>query len=149
MLFRSPSDDHDFTLRALRERLENRLRYSGDWPGWNWSAAPDAWTEHYWNLVGPEVIRSLAKVSHYAAQSQKIPVTTPSGLRIVNASAIDLNGLTPLPPTEAGWRSFLAEAPDSGLKFGELQEAGKWWWNRLIPRKLLAEGREEEEEEAA
>jgi hypothetical protein len=146
-----PEEDESSTLRSIREKLESRLRYSGDWSGLGWHLAPDDWTDRYWNLVGHEILQALAKVSHYQAQNQKIPVVAAAGLRIVQAAAIDLHGLTALPPTEAGWQAFLANAPASGLKFGELQEAGKWWWNRLIPRNLLAAQQEdaEEEEEAA
>ncbi len=43
-----------------------------------------------------------------------------------------------LPPTEAGWGAFLDAAPQSGVKFGELAEAGRWWWGRSIPRNLLS-----------
>ena len=36
----------------------------------------------------------------------------------------------------AGWSQFLELAPDSGLKFGELAQAGEYWWGRKIPRDL-------------
>jgi hypothetical protein len=58
---------------------------------------------------------------------------------VVNAGAASgTAGVEVLPPTEAGWSAFLAQAPDSGLKFGDLAEAGRWWWGRTIPRNLLS-----------
>jgi hypothetical protein len=48
-----------------------------------------------------------------------------------------------IPPTLAGWRDFLALAPASGLKFGELEQAGLYWWDRRIPRTLLSAARDD------
>ncbi len=56
-----------------------------------------------------------------------------------------------IPPTEGGWQAFIDAAPGSGLKFGELAEAGRWWWGRSIPRNLLsgeAEGVDDDVREA-
>ena len=57
-----------------------------------------------------------------------------------------MTGCEPLfvvvPPTLAGWRQFLDLAPASGLRFGELEEAAVYWWDRKIPRTLLSAGRE-------
>ena len=53
-----------------------------------------------------------------------------------------------IPPTLAGWRQFLDLAPASGLKFGELEEAGIYWWDRKIPRNLLSAAREGQAEAA-
>ena len=41
-------------------------------------------------------------------------------------------------PTESGWRRYLELAPESGLKFSELQDAAWYWWRRSIPRDLLS-----------
>jgi len=66
-------------------------------------------------------------------------VASPAGLRVVNAgAAAGTAGVSVLPPTEGGWQAFLAQAAGSGLKFGELAEAGRWWWGRSIPRNLLS-----------
>ncbi|MFN7145507.1 MAG: helicase-related protein, partial [Myxococcota bacterium] len=142
-----PADEEAATLRAVAAVANDRLRYSGDWPGLGWHKGLDAWIERTWPQVGDAVIGALAKVSYYNAQSQKIPVVAPSGLRIVNAgAAAGTAGVTVLPPTDAGWQAFLAQAPGSGLKFGEIAEAGRWWWGRTIPRNLLSA---EDDEEAA
>ncbi len=143
-----PADEEGFTVRAVEQHAENRLRYQGDWPGMGWHQAPDAWVERLWGLVGERIVGGLAKVSYYNAQAQRVPVMAPAGLRIVNAGAASgTAGITVLAPTEAGWRAFLAAAPGSGLKFGELAEAGRWWWGRAIPRNLLS-GAEDEGENA-
>jgi hypothetical protein len=135
----SPTDEEPATLRAITQVANDRLRYSGDWPGVGWQHAPDAWVERTWPQVADTVIGALAKVSYYHQQSQKIPVVAPAGLRIVNAGeASGTAGVTVLSPTEAGWRAFLDAAPTSGLKFGELDAAGRWRWGRAIPRNLLS-----------
>ncbi len=134
-----PQDEEGFTVRALEQHAENRLRYQGDWPGMGWQQAPDAWVERLWGLMGERIVAALSKVSYYNAQAQRVPVMAPAGLRVVNAGAASgTAGITVLAPTEAGWRAFLAAAPASGLKFGELSEAGRWWWGRAIPRNLLS-----------
>jgi superfamily II DNA or RNA helicase len=147
-----PADEETFTLRAVAQVGNDRLRYSGDWPGLGWQHAPDEWVERTWPRAAADLLGSLAKVSYYNAQVQKIPVVAPSGLRIVNAgAAFGTAGVTVLPPTEAGWRAFLDAAPQSGLKFGELADAGRWWWGRSIPRNLLsadADGGEDDAREA-
>ena len=145
-----PADEEAFTLRAVAAVGNDRLRYSGDWPGLGWQHAPDDWVERTWPQVADTVLGALAKVSYYNAQAQKIPVVAPSGLRIVNAgAAFGTAGVTVLPPTEAGWRAYLDAAPTSGLKFGELDAAGRWWWGRGIPRNLLSAGEGEDAEDDA
>ncbi|MDP2316561.1 MAG: SNF2-related protein [Pseudomonadota bacterium] len=134
-----PVDEEPAAVRAVGQIATDRLRYSGDWPGVGWHSAPDHWVERVWPQVAELVVGALSKVSYYNAQSQKVPVVAPAGLRVVNgAAASGTAGVTVLPPTEAGWQAFLAQAPGSGLKFGELAEAGRWWWGRTIPRNLLS-----------
>ncbi len=134
-----PADEETATVRAVAQLGNDKLRYSGDWPGQGWQHAPDSWVERTWPQVADVVVGALAKVSYYNLQAQKIPVVSPAGLRIVNAGAASgTAGVDVLPPSEAGWQAFLAQAPDSGLKFGELAEAGRWWWGRSIPRNLLS-----------
>ncbi len=114
-----PSDEEGFTLKAVSAVANDRLRYSGDWPGLGWQHAPDSWVERTWPQVAETVVGALAKVSYYNQQSQKIPVVAPPGLRVVNAGAASgTAGVDVLPPTEGGWQAFLAQAPASGLKFG-------------------------------
>ena len=147
-----PADEETATLRAITQVANDRLRYSGDWPGVGWQHAPGAWVERTWPQVADTMIGALAKVSYYNQQNQKIPVVAPAGLRIVNAGAASGSaGVSVLPPTEGGWQAFLAQAPGSGLKFGELDAAGRWWWGRGIPRNLLSgegEGVEDDAREA-
>jgi hypothetical protein len=57
------------------------------------------------------------------------------------ASGTKLRGGELLAPTLAGWQRFLELAPASGLKFGELREAGAAFWARKFPRGLLGAGR--------
>ena len=144
-----PADEEAATVKAVGQIANDRLRYSGDWPGLAWEHASDAWVERIWPQVGDVVIGSLAKVSYYNAQAQRIPVVAPSGLRVVNAGAASgTAGVTVLPPTEGGWQAFLSQARSSGLKFGELAEAGRWWWGRSIPRNLLSDAEGDEADDA-
>ena len=140
-----PADEEPSTVRAVAQAANDRLRYSGDWPGLGWQHASDGWVERTWPQVADTVVSALGKVSYYNQQSQKIPVVSPAGLRIVNAGAASgTAGVTVLAPTESGWRAFLDAAPGSGLKFGEIAEAGRWWWGRTIPRNLLSGEAEDE-----
>ncbi len=134
-----PADEETATVRAVAQIANDKLRYSGDWPGLNWHHAPDSWVERTWPQVADVVVSALAKVSYYNQQAQKIPVVSPAGLRIVNAgAAAGTAGVEIIPPTESGWQAFIDAAPGSRLKFGELAEAGRWWWGRSVPRNLLS-----------
>ncbi len=141
-----PGDEAEFTKNAIVALANDRLRYSGDWPGLGWSNAPDSWVVRTWPMVADVVIGALAKVSYYNAQSQSIPVMAPAGMRIVNAQQATM-ALSVFAPTEDGWHAFLGAAPASGLKWGELAAAGTWWWGRRIPRGLLTGEAEEAEGE--
>jgi superfamily II DNA or RNA helicase len=144
-----PADEHAFTLRTVRDRLARNLRYNGDWPALGWHLAPDTWTERLWGELGQEVIEAMSRASYYEARAQKVPVVAPAGLQVAYAAVIHgTAGITPYPPTDAGWRAFLEAARVSTLKFGELQEAARYWWSRSVPRNLLsADGGEGEEAE--
>ena len=85
------------------------------------------------------VVEHLANASSWYAQQQKVPVLIDGALHV--ASGAHLRGAFVLPPTLAGWKQFLDLAPDSGLKFGELAQAGEYWWDRKIPRDLLSAAR--------
>ena len=54
-----------------------------------------------------------------------------------------------IPPSEAGWRQFLALAPASGHTFTELSNLARYWWSRNIPRDLLSSARRQGEQLAA
>jgi hypothetical protein len=141
-----PAADDDATLEALDLRLQRRTRISGDWAGYGWHLAPDAWAERMWALGGDRVLRALAELPRWAHNQPRVPVIAPAGLRVVTADlALDTPGVTTLAPTEAGWQAFLAAAPGSGLTFTALDEAARWWWSRSIPRTLLSAGRAEGE----
>ena len=72
-------DDRRQLLHELERREVDR--------GLGWHQAPDAWVERTWPQAAADLLGSMAKVSYYNAQAQKIPVVAPSGLRIVNAGA--------------------------------------------------------------
>ena len=138
-----PADEEASTVRAVQKLAEDKLRFGGDWPGMGWLHAPDAWVERIWPQTSNIVLSALSRVTYYNAQGQKIPVAISGGLQIAKAASAQPADV--LPPTEAAWARFLDLAPESTLKFGELADAGRWWWGRSIPRNLLSEAEEAED----
>ena len=83
-------------------------------------------------------MRAMKSTGGWAA-NLRVPVIT-NGRLVV--------GLRPphgevLPPTVAGWRRFLELGPASGETFSVLEEVGRWWFGRFVPRNLLSAAREE------
>ena len=135
-----PEDDDARTEKALEALLRGEFRRWGNWPSLKWSAAPDAWAAKWWPRVESLVVLPLASVGPYYADSQRVPIVVDGRLSIAKGRAV-MDGKA-LPPTEAGWAQFLDLAPASGAKWGELAEAGDWWWGRKIPRDLLSSARD-------
>ena len=142
-----PEDDDARGEKALETVLKGEFRRWGNWPALRWSTAPDAWVEKWWPRVESLVVLPLASVCPYYTDDQRVPVVVDGGLRIAKGRAV-MDGKV-IPPTEAGWARFLALAPASGLKWGELAEAGEWWWGQKIPRDLLSSARDGAERDAA
>ena len=136
-----PSDDDTGTDQAAGTRIDSQLRYSGSWPSLGWTMAADGWLARVWERHGGHVVEQMANASSWYAQQQKVPVIIDGALHI--ASGAHLRGAFVVPPTLAAWKQFLELAPDSGLKFGDLAQAGEYWWDRKIPRDLLAAARRE------
>ncbi len=86
----------------------------------------------------------MAEASPYYVDDQKVPVVVDGKLTVARGPGLATGDV--LPPTAAGWRSFLDLAPASGLKFGELEVAGDYWWGRKIPRDLLSSARKAAED---
>ncbi len=133
-----PADDEARTTKAIKERLDQAIRYSADWPLLGWHLAPDAWAERMWGLMGADILAALGAAPSYVQSRVLLPVVGQSGLRIVNGQAARQAGLTVLPPTQSGWSTFLATAPGSGLTFTQLSDAARFWWSAPIPRTLLS-----------
>lgn len=93
-------------------------------------------------------MQRLAAASSWYAEQQRVPVVLRGELRVGRGIQIGQPDAFVLPPTVAGWRQFLEMAPGSGLKFGEIEQAGVYWWDRKIPRTLLSAAREGEAEAA-
>ncbi len=133
----SPTDEQD-TLRDLQSRADRVLRQGGQIESLGWHLAPDAWVTRIWVQGGTVVLDALAKVPSYARSLVKIPALGLDGLRVVTGQQALAVPDQVLPPTELGWRSYLSAAPAANLTFTQLQEVGRYWWNRTIPRDLLA-----------
>jgi len=127
---------------AIIGRIDSGLRYGGNWPSLGWSWASDAWLARTWASHGERVVTGLQAASSWYAEQQRVPGVVRGSLRVLRG--VQLEGADVLPPTLAGWRRFLDLAPASGLKFGELEQAGTYWWGRKIPRDLLSSARRKE-----
>ncbi len=134
--------DHDEereAAQAAEHRIEQALRYGGNWTALGWTLASDAWLARTWATHGARVVQRLAGVSSWYAEQQRVPAVLRGVLRVVRGVQIGGADVVVLPPTLAGWREFLALAPASGMKFTEGEEAGVYSWERKIPRDLLSD----------
>ena len=127
--------------QAIIEHIDQQLRYGGSMASLNWKLATDAWLTRTWAKHGSRVVRHLARARSWYADSQKVPAVVKGKLRIAKGAVLESPEVVVLPPTEAGWQSYLELAPASGLKFTELDQAGEYWWDRRIPRDLLSKAR--------
>ncbi len=143
-----PEDEEARAAEAATLRIDQALRYGGGWPGLGWTWAGDGWLARIWARHGAKVVQKLAQASSWYAEQQHVPVLIRGELRIARGAVLGSADVTVVPPTMAGWRDFLALAPASGLKFGELEQAGLYWWDRRIPRSLLSAAREGEAQAA-
>lgn len=137
-----PEDEEARTDAAVALRIDQALRYGGNWTALGWTWASDAWLARTWARFGDKVVERLGQASSWYAGQQHVPALKAGGLAILQGAALRGSDVVVLPPTLAGWRDFLAMAPASGLKFGELEQAGLYWWDRRIPRTLLSAARE-------
>jgi hypothetical protein len=117
-------------------KIASVLRYSGSWPALGWSWASDAWLERVWAGHGAQIVERLAAATSWYAEQQRVPLLGRGGMRVGRGVQVGQGEV--LPPTLAGWRRFLALAPASGLKHGELEEVAAYWWDRKLPRDLLS-----------
>ncbi len=138
-----PEDDEARGDVAIGARVDQALRYGGSWTSLGWTWASDPWLERAWARVGDRVVRKLAEASSWYADQQQVPVVVRGTLKIARGAALASPEVSVLPPTLSGWRHFLELAPASGLKFGELDQAAAYWWDRRIPRTLLSASRED------
>jgi len=143
-----PEGEEAESHQAAEARIDQSLRYGGNWPAIGWLSASDAWLERVWARHGPRITQRLAQASSWYADQQRVPVVVRGGLRVARGIQIGQPEVFVLPPTLAGWRQFLDLAPAAGLKFTELEEAGTYWWNRKIPRTLLSAARDGQAEAA-
>jgi hypothetical protein len=133
--------------QAIEEHIDQQLRWGGSMASLNWRLATDTWLTRTWTQHGQRVVQHLARARSWYAQSQKVPAVVKGKLRIAQGAVLQSPELVVLPPTEAGWKSYLELAPASELKFTELDQAAEYWWDRRIPRDLLSKARRDAEAE--
>jgi hypothetical protein len=139
-----PEDEEARTDGAIATKIDQALRYGGNWTSLGWTWAADDWLGRAWARFGDRVVQKLAAASSWYADQQQVPVIVRGELKVARGAVLGSAEVTVIPPTLAGWRHFLELAPASALKFGELDQAGTYWWDRRIPRTLLSAAREGE-----
>ncbi len=129
-----PSEDDEATALAIEQKLASTLRYGrGSLEELGWRGASDAWIDRYWPRFHEHIRRGLSQSSAIEA----MPVVVDGNLTLeTHADRGDL-----LAPSTTGWQRFLELAPQSGLAFTALKQAGEDWWERKIPQDLLGRGR--------
>lgn len=100
--------------------------------------------ERTWAKHEPRIVQRLGAASSWYAEQQRVPAVVRGALRVLRGVQLNQPDVFVVPPTLAGWRQFLELAPASGMKFGELEEAAVYWWDRKLPRSLLSSARENE-----
>jgi hypothetical protein len=134
--------------QAIVEHIDQQLRYGGSFASLSWKLATDPWLTKVWQQHGSRIVKHLARARSWYAQNQKVPALVKGKLRIAQGAVLESSEVVVLPPTEAGWQSYLELAPASEMKFTELDQAGEYWWERRIPRDLLSKARTEAEAKA-
>ena len=129
-------EQEDNIDRAVRNALDDIKRFG---PrelerlhlGW----APPAFRDRIWDEHGGQIVEAFGSGSWYAAT---IPAVIDGKLEILSGHRL-LNHVDQVVAfTDAGYERFLNLAPESGLKWSELDGMARFWWGRGIPRDLLA-----------
>jgi hypothetical protein len=137
-----PDEDEAELQHVLEAHITNVLNQRmSTYEDLEWLGASDAWLTRWWPRVEKQVREGLAP----SIAEQVYPLVVDGALTLASGST--LRGGELLAPTLAGWQQFLALAPTSTLKYGELREAGLEFWARKFPRGLLGtQGAETEAE---
>jgi hypothetical protein len=137
-----PAEDQAGVERAMAEKWLPRLRSGSGtdaaWKELGWGRATERFVEEQWARWGAELVGAMRSTGGWAA-NLRVPVVVRE--RMVFGLAAPKGEV--VPPTLAGWQRFLALAPASGAKFGEIEDVGRWWFGRGTPRNLLSAGRGE------
>ena len=144
-----PEGEDANTEAAMADHIDQQLRWGGSFASLSWKLATDPWLTRAWERHGQRIVQHLARARSWYAQSQKVPALVKGQLRIAQGAVLESPEVVVLPPTEAGWQSYLELAPASELKFTELDQAAEYWWDRRLPRDLLSKARKEAETEQA
>ena len=134
--------DADEDLDAARQLRALNRPVTDVWGRLDWVRASEAFKRLTWERHA-ELLREALGQRRSSYLTYHLPVVQDGRLRVVDAPSLRSSHEL-LPYTEAGWRHFLALAPESGLKFTALDEAASWWWGQKLPRSLLADARRKE-----
>ncbi len=126
----------DATMLGFLDR--ELTTYGGTWAKLGWTWASEAWLESTWPRWGWDVLTRLAGVASYLVKRQKVPVVDETGQLLLGQGTMLIRHEV-LPPTRVGFQRFLELAPQhSALRFSELAAMAELWWDRKVPRTLLA-----------
>ncbi len=99
---------------------------------WGW-ALPD-FKSRIWDAYGPALVEAVGDSS----EDINLPADLGGRLEFLSGARLRSQISAVLPLTEAGYARFLKLAPASRLKWSELDGVARFWWERGIPRDLMA-----------
>ena len=122
---------------ALGEHIQRTLVLGTSIADLQWRGASDAWLSRWWPHVERAVREALVRAGQPSAdEDTAYPIVADEKLSLAQGEALRRGEL--LPPTLVGWRRYLDLAPKSRLKSHELRQAALVWWDRRLPRGLVA-----------
>ena len=128
---------------AAIDRFRRKIREG--WSKAGWYLADDVWRELMWPRVLDIVYEDLgtrAYSSRGSGRSFEVPAFANGKLQVLSSSyRLRRDRPALIPPTDSGWEQFIAMAPDSSLRWTDLNRVAQYWWQRQIPRDLLSKAR--------
>ena len=124
------------------ERFRGKIREG--WAKAGWYLADDVWRERMWGRVADVVYEDLGSraYSRGSVGSFSAPAFADGKLLVVTSSyRLRRDRPALIPPTESGWEQLVEMAPDSGLRWTDLNRVAQYWWQRSMPRDVLSKAR--------
>lgn len=130
--------DAESQAAALQESLRWHWRDQNGLDRLGWHHADDAWLTVAWSRFGAQIVGKLSGTPQWNRGNQRVPFVANGRLQQGAGPELAAGGAVVLPPTAAGFATFLELAPAAGLKWTVLNVLARGWWGRSIPRGLLA-----------
>jgi len=120
-----PSTDDESAITWIKANAK-RLR-SKPWTAWGWAFASERFVSAIWSRVADVLAYQLQKNSDH-----RLPILARDRLELAYGSDV-LRHL--IPPTLAGWRTFVVLAQISDIDRDDLETVARYWWGRTLPRR--------------